>query len=141
VKYRDGITKYWKLTKYQASEAFTSEGTLREFWSTNGKSFNWAGLPTELKENIIQFCIGTSPCVPTRRNTWRDPCYLDHFHDLSRIPSCPQTKLRPCEVVDRLGRWKGLVRVSTQIRAIALRLCFNGSLVSGVQVRTRADEH
>ncbi|KAJ4357525.1 uncharacterized protein N0V89_002101 [Didymosphaeria variabile] len=89
---------------FPISEASTSEETLRDFWNTNGKSFDWVGLPTELKEHIIQFCIVTAPRFP------------DKFHDITSLKSCGPTRmLRSCELVDRLGRWKPLLRVSTQM--------------------------
>jgi hypothetical protein len=106
-------------THFPVSEAWTNENTLRDFWNTNGQSFNWAKLPTELKEHVIQFCIVTAPSHP------------DSFHDITwvRTFDAPKIKnLRTCELIDRLSRWKSLLRVSTQVRAITLRLCFNGSL-------------
>jgi hypothetical protein len=104
---------------FPVSEAWTSEDTLRDFWNTNGKSFDWARLPTELKEHVIQFCIVTAPSHP------------DHFHDDPRVRTFDAPKaryMRSCELIDRLSRWKSLLRVSTQVRAITLRLCFSGSL-------------
>ena len=107
------------LTAYKVSGAIVSDGTLREYWRTNGKSFDWAGLPTELKEHIIQFCIGKAPNYP------------DNFHDLKHLPrSNFRYHSHGCEVTDRLGEWKRLLEVSTLVRAITLRLCFSGSLVS-----------
>ncbi|KAF2440338.1 hypothetical protein P171DRAFT_475825 [Karstenula rhodostoma CBS 690.94] len=104
---------------FSVSGAMTSEDTLRQFWNTNGKSFNWTNLPTELKEHVIQFCIVTGPPHP------------DYFHDITRVGQYNKiNKVRSCELVDKLSRWKSLLRVSTQVRAITLRLCFNGSLIA-----------
>ncbi|OAG10729.1 uncharacterized protein CC84DRAFT_492555 [Paraphaeosphaeria sporulosa] len=99
----------------------TSEGTLKQFWNANGKSFNWSDLPTELKEHVIQFCIIMAPKHP------------DHFHSNTRVDRLSIIDKHSCELVDRLSQWKSLLRVSTQVRAITLRLCHNGSLVSCVQ--------
>lgn len=97
----------------------TSENTLRDFWEMNGKNFDWTNLPTELKEHVIQFCIVTAPCHP------------DHFHGIKSVRNFNTiNQWRSCELVDRLRQWKSLLRVSTQVRAITLRLLFNGSLVS-----------
>ncbi|KAF9735119.1 hypothetical protein PMIN06_001464 [Paraphaeosphaeria minitans] len=102
---------------FPVSGAMTSGDTLRQFWNANGKSFNWTGLPTELKEHIIQFCIVTAPKHP------------DNFHDTTSVDRLSTIDKRSCELIDRLSRWKSLLRVSIQVRALALRLCFNGSLI------------
>lgn len=107
-----------KLTTGKVSGAMTSIDTLREFWIANGKSFNWTDLPTELKEHVIQFCIFTAPKHP------------DHFHRINHLPQLSRIDQRSCELIDRLSQLKSLLRVSTQMRAITLRLCFSGSLVS-----------
>ncbi|KAF1974349.1 hypothetical protein BU23DRAFT_553411 [Bimuria novae-zelandiae CBS 107.79] len=106
---------------FPVSEANASEETLKAYWDGNGKSFNWAGLATELKENVIQFCIVKAPRHP------------DSFHEIGQTGRDPRLIVRSygppvCEVIDRLGEWKDLLLVSTQVRTITLRLCLSGSV-------------
>ncbi|KAF2691633.1 hypothetical protein K458DRAFT_381479 [Lentithecium fluviatile CBS 122367] len=105
---------------FPPSEEFVYEDALKQYWASNGKTFNWTGLPTELKDNVIQFCVssptsyedGFNDVPATKRQTAR--AYLDN----------PRAR---CELVQKLGDWKFLLLVSTQVRAITLRLLFTGS--------------
>lgn len=88
---------------------------MQKYWEANGKSFSWQGLPTELKAHVIQFCICSL-----------DPWHYDIFHG-RRGREKPCNKKWGCEIQHRLGAWYDLLEVSTQVRALTLRLCFNGS--------------
>ncbi|KAI2475097.1 hypothetical protein Ptr902_13489 [Pyrenophora tritici-repentis] len=81
---------------------------LGQWWQANGKTFNWTGLPTELKERIVQFCMHRSELPPLSKK------------------SMYRTR-GPHEVTAHLGSWSALLRVSHQVRAISLRLCLAGS--------------
>ncbi|EUC34740.1 hypothetical protein COCCADRAFT_3941 [Bipolaris zeicola 26-R-13] len=87
------------------SEIPVGDQVMFQWWKTNGETFNWSGLPTELKERIICFCMHQS-----------------HPRALSRRP----IKGAP-EVTAQFGAWTPLLGVSHQVRAICLRLCFVGS--------------
>ncbi|KAJ4374213.1 hypothetical protein N0V83_002954 [Neocucurbitaria cava] len=88
--------------------------TLHAWWNENGKTFDWTGLPTELKERIIKFCMHRS--LVTR-----------HTYDIRYYPRKREPRRSgPYEVADQLGRWSSLLGVSRQVRAITLRLCFVG---------------
>ncbi|KAF2254677.1 hypothetical protein BU26DRAFT_475060 [Trematosphaeria pertusa] len=101
---------------FPVSDSIATHGTLARYWDSNGKAFNWNGLPTELKENVIQVCIH------------RAPHFADYFHGIPRQRSPRHCKRLPCELITRLGGFEALLSVSTQVRTITLRLCFNGSL-------------
>ncbi|EMD65697.1 hypothetical protein COCSADRAFT_114785 [Bipolaris sorokiniana ND90Pr] len=76
-----------------------------QWWKMNGKTFNWSGLPTELHERIIYFCMHQSqPRALYRR----------------AIKGAP-------EVTSQFGEWSAMLGVSHQVRAICLRMCFVGS--------------
>jgi hypothetical protein len=81
-----------------SNDDYVSEYTMRDYWDSNGKAFPWTRLPTELKEHVFQFCV----------------CKSNHN---SKFP-------RPgaYEIVDQLGEWCGLLKVSRQVRALALRV-------------------
>lgn len=102
---------------FPPTDAIVSECRMQMFWDSNGKVFDWTNLPTELKEHIIQYCV-TNP-----------PPYEDYFHCIRRPHRFKAYKYHPCEIVERLGDWRGLLLASTQVRAITLRLCFTGSLL------------
>ncbi|KAL1611813.1 hypothetical protein SLS60_000033 [Paraconiothyrium brasiliense] len=86
-EFRRRVSGCSKLTKWQVSEASTSQETMRNFWDENGKSFDWVNLPTELKEHIIHLAdfsdrfsnlaswsqISEPNSVPTNPN---DPAHL-----------------------------------------------------------------
>jgi hypothetical protein len=105
---------------FPPDEMFVNQGTMEEYWAVNGKIFDWAGLPTELKENVIQYCVsGLSS-------------YEDDFHRYPAArklsPRAHQDRVRHhSELVQKLGDWSSLPSVSVQIRALTLRLLFNGS--------------
>ncbi|KAL6712357.1 hypothetical protein ACN47E_000234 [Coniothyrium glycines] len=103
---------------FPALEVAVGEDCLFRWWSANGKTFNWTGLPTELKENIVRCCMHNDhPRVSTSRLRRR----LRNGMGMHRIPSGPQ------EVTDQIGMWFSLLHVSHQVRALTLRLCFTGS--------------
>lgn len=81
---------------------------------------NWAGLPTELKEHILQLCLfdPQDSVVLTDQKRRRAAYARRGFgarHDLG-----------PYEVVSRLGAWSSLLQVSRQVRTLVLRLYFIG---------------
>ncbi|EUC46147.1 hypothetical protein COCMIDRAFT_93661 [Bipolaris oryzae ATCC 44560] len=87
------------------SEIPVGDDVMFQWWKSNGSAFNWPGLPTELKERIISFCMHRSqPRAPRRRP----------------IKGAP-------EVTAQFGKWSALLGVSHQVRAISLRMCFVGS--------------
>ncbi|KAF1841653.1 uncharacterized protein K460DRAFT_170891 [Cucurbitaria berberidis CBS 394.84] len=89
--------------------------TLHAWWSENGKTFNWIGLPTELKERIIQSCMHRTHEPGNGHRSLQYPRKRD------------RRRSGPHELTDILGTWSQLLRVSHQVRAITLRLCFVGS--------------
>jgi hypothetical protein len=94
---------------------------MQKWWTGNGKVFDWAGLPTELKEVIIQSCVD------------QPPDFDDISQSKERFNGCHGKQLRrgrkPAiqEVVEKLTKWSALLGVSHQVRAITLRICFLGS--------------
>jgi hypothetical protein len=88
------------------------EGTMYRWWRENGKTFNWTGLPTELKERIILSCMHNTPvhriCSRRKKHSGRK-------------------QHTPFEITNQLGDWLSLLHVSHQVRALTLRLCFVGS--------------
>lgn len=96
-------------------DSIISETGMQAFWESNGKLFNWPDLATELKEHVIQYCISNLPP------------HEDYFHGTQKYHS-RYYKPYPCEVIEKLGKWRPLFHVSTQVRAITIRLCMNGSL-------------
>jgi len=95
------------------------QDTLWHWWQNNGKMFNWARLPTELKEHVIEYCVHESHAsgVYSEKLTRFNQRYKSH----RRI-----RKPGPQEIVQQLGDWFQLLYVSHQIRAITLRLCIFG---------------
>ncbi|KAG9189590.1 hypothetical protein G6011_06458 [Alternaria panax] len=93
-------------------EVTVGDEVMFRWWSANGQTFNWKGLPTELKERIVQFCIHRSP----------PPIFLNKRKSTERrkVADAP-------EVTDQFGKWISLLSVSHQVRAVSLRLCFAGS--------------
>tara|TARA_R110002003_G_scaffold207_3_gene16005 strand:+ start:26094 stop:27707 length:1614 start_codon:yes stop_codon:yes gene_type:complete len=113
------------LTKHFPS--FTNhtvpEHTMQSWWQANGKHFDWNGLPTELKEHVVQFCMH----APLAHDEYRT-LLTRHKSRFARRPGeKPGREFGIYEIVDQLGNWSSLLGVSHQVRAIALRLCFNGS--------------
>ena len=83
-----------------------------QWWNANGHTLNWTGLPAEVKERILKFCMHRSPPLPVQKK--------------SRGRIRQVTQGAP-EVVGQLGKWASLLAVSHQVRTISLRLCFAGS--------------
>jgi hypothetical protein len=95
---------------FPADDSLVTEDTMRNWWDHNGKTFNWTGLPTELKLQILQFCV----CVPHGLGDFK--CrLLDFKRRYARRPG-------PYEIIDPLGDWGSLFRVSHQVRALVLYL-------------------
>lgn len=97
------------------------DSQLQAWWAANGKVFDWAHLPTELKEHVIQYCIyqelGSYMMQRTKKR------YDDSFG---------AAKFRGIhEIVDKLSSWAPLLGVSHQVRAVTLRLCFAGTNDTG----------
>ena len=95
------------------------QGTLWRWWLNNGKQFNWAELPTELKERVIESCMHQphSFGIYSEKHARYDQRYKN------------DRKIRkpgPLEIVNQLGDWYQLLYVSHQVRAITLRLCITG---------------
>ena len=104
---------------FPMTEANTSNQTLQDYWDHNGNRFPWERLPTELKEHVIRFCL-------LEAAPYRDKCIY--------VAGDLQGAKRRCrtgahELNSRFGDWNSLLRVSIQVRAIALRLCLSGRLV------------
>lgn len=94
---------------------------MQAWWGVNGKMFNWTGLPTELKEQVIQSCVNRPlEYSDYRRIRKRYNSRFDIRHDRGR-------EFGIYEIVDKLTAWVALLGVSHQVRAITLRLCFVGS--------------
>ncbi|USP82437.1 hypothetical protein yc1106_09711 [Curvularia clavata] len=88
--------------------------TVFEWWGQNGQFFNWPGLPNELKEDIVRHCYNPLPRVMINRR---------------RGPVLAQ------EVTEKFGQWVTLLRVSSEVRAICLRICFVGS--TGIRMEVK----
>lgn len=95
--------------------------SMQGWWSQNGKHFNWAGLPTELKELVVQNCVHQL----MSRSQFNEKYRRHQSRWKSRAGT--QREFGTFEIVDKLGDWASLLGVSHQVRAIALRLCFMGS--------------
>lgn len=93
---------------------------MQAWWGTNGKRFNWSGLPTELKEQVISFCVHQ----PLEQ---ADSYRQELARRRKRFASSRGTEFGVYEMVDKLTNWDALLGVSHQVRAITLRLCFIGS--------------
>ncbi|CAA9965366.1 hypothetical protein PTMSG1_08725 [Pyrenophora teres f. maculata] len=95
-------------TNFPKYKTPVGDEVMYQWWKANGKKFNWTGLPTELKERIVQFCMHRSALPPlSKRSVYKNR--------------------GPHEVTAHLGKWAALLRVSHQVRAISLRLCLTGS--------------
>jgi hypothetical protein len=105
-------------TKYPIYPDSVGDSEMRAWWAGNGKVFDWMGLPTELKEQIIQYCLDQ----PTSRWDYQRNKKRHNKHQRTR-------KFEPgvYEIVDRLTDWAALLGVSHQVRAITLRLFFIGN--------------
>jgi len=93
-------------------DAPVADEMMFQWWNANGHTFNWTGLPTEVKERILMFCLHQSPPLPTQTKS------------RGRVR---QVMRGAPEVIGQLGKWASLLTVSHQVRAISLRLCFAGS--------------
>jgi hypothetical protein len=103
------------VTVFPVESAWPTIESLSEWWACNGKSFNWLGLPTELKLHILQFCVQGSEG------------HSDYNHAVSKYWTNHNRNPGPYEVVDILGDWMGLLTASSDTRELALKLCIEGS--------------
>ncbi|KAF2132399.1 hypothetical protein P153DRAFT_189971 [Dothidotthia symphoricarpi CBS 119687] len=94
---------------------------MQRWWSANGKSFNWTGMPTELKEHVVLFCLHHP------RGTGLYQRSLQNYRSPFNPRPVADRELGVYEVVDKLGDWCYLLGCSRQVRSITLRLCFMGS--------------
>lgn len=106
---------------FPISDAILDEDTHLRWWLSNRKTFNWTGLPTELKECIIEHCM--------HRPHDQLGAYDDKLTNFNRRyrPNSKGGKPVPFEIVQQLGDWYNLLYVSFQVREITLRLCMTGS--------------
>ncbi|KAH7078296.1 hypothetical protein FB567DRAFT_571898 [Paraphoma chrysanthemicola] len=97
--------------------------TMQAWWNANGQRFGWADLPTEIKENVIRFCMHAPPAqdqYSARINR--------HRNRFARLPGDqPGREPGIYEILDQFSNWASLLGVSHQVRAIALRLCLKGT--------------
>ncbi|KAI8938062.1 hypothetical protein NX059_005734 [Plenodomus lindquistii] len=110
------------VEQFPLHEAPVGSDIMYRWWRENDKMFNWKALPTELKENIIRHCLHDKPL----------PANISLRMGLK--PSTKKSKAvhkaqrrGPHEVTDNFNQTSSLLRVSHQVRAIALRLCLQGS--------------
>jgi hypothetical protein len=108
---------------YPHSELVVSVSNLRDWWTGNGKSFNWIGLPTELKERVVQFCLHQRDDAQFRQQAIR---HFSRFGARGKVGG-DRCEFGIYEIVDQLGDWAALISVSHQVRAIAVRLCLQGN--------------
>jgi hypothetical protein len=106
---------------FPAFEEKVSIETMQAWWKDNGKRFDWAGLPTELKEQVVQSCLHQ----PVSRDQYKEKVrrHKSRFQPRGGVGR----EFGIYEIVDQLGDWSSLLGASHQIRAITLRLCFVGS--------------
>lgn len=131
------IAMYWMLNKHfpTSESVFTSIESLRGFWEANGKGFNWNGLPTELKENVVLCCIDKGR-LESPQIAKADAQRVSRIQRYERASSMrPPSQL---EVVLGEWRWSSLLWVSTVVREFTVRLCLAGSSVSFMVVATCA---
>lgn len=87
-------------------------------WSVEEtKPFNWTGLPTELKEQVIENCLHH----PTDEGAYSMAV------SRCKARTSFNKEIGPYEITEQLGDWWNILRVSKQVRAIAIRLCVRGS--------------
>jgi hypothetical protein len=113
------VLKQFLNSKFPVIDAPLKYDTMRLWWSANRKVFNWAGLPTELKQRIIEFCMHQ----PYSHGFYSEK--LKHYHRQYQPNSMSQV-IGPFEIIEQLGDSYELLYVSHQVRAITLRLCING---------------
>lgn len=107
-------------SKFPIFDAHLQPDTLWKWWLANSKSFNWAALPTELKERIIEHCMHRR--ITHGKFEERLARFNWHYKDVQGV-----RKPGPFEIVEQLGDWFSILYVSHQVRAITMRLCITGS--------------
>jgi hypothetical protein len=93
-------------------EGLVGNEVIFQWWNANGQTFHWMQLPTELKERVVQFCMYRSPPPPFLKKSKNSGC--------RKVADAP-------EVTGQFGKWRSLLSVSHQVRALSLHLCFMGS--------------
>jgi hypothetical protein len=116
---------------FPATSLAVSTEEMRKWWDSNGKSFNWSGLPTELKEIIIQYCM----CQPFKVG--------DYIYSLKGLQLLKSNNPGPSEIIGLLGEWGHLLGVSAEIRKLTLQLCFRGGWLypQGLSVLVNSHRH
>jgi hypothetical protein len=104
--------------KYPSYPESVGYGEMRNWWAANGKVFKWMDLPTELKEQVILYCVDQPPVARS-----------DYQCNNKRYNYRFGGRYEPgvYEIVDKLTHWASLLGVSHQVRAITLRLCLMGN--------------
>ena len=104
-----------------------------DWWSENGKTFNWTGLPIEIKEHIIRNCMTGTPYTPTdmisisyEGSSASARVLVSRFG--TRAPRATRKELRgPYEITDKFNYSNSFLLTSHQVRCLALRMAFKGS--------------
>ncbi|KAF2735154.1 hypothetical protein EJ04DRAFT_511990 [Polyplosphaeria fusca] len=107
------LKKYFPVSDNETS---ADSDTMRAWWTENGQTFNWSALPTELKENVLQFCVNQ----PYQHSIT--------YYDRKKYSRQSKYQRGPHEIFHLLGQWSSLLRVSKQVRILVLRLCLKGSI-------------
>lgn len=110
---------------FPACDADANMETLRAFWDSTECTFEWTGLPNELKEHVFQFCI-----------------FQDGRYNLTNLVTAKKYRCndrRPHEILRVLGEWSGLLGASQQVRALVLRLLLKGNIHVRSGLILRAD--
>ncbi|KAF2709752.1 hypothetical protein K504DRAFT_534073 [Pleomassaria siparia CBS 279.74] len=102
---------------FPATKANITENSMRDWWASNGSTFNWSGLPTETKENILQYCL----CQPHG--------YGDFYYSRQGYRRSHSRAPGPREVVEQFGEWAGLLQVSAEVRRLSLQILFRGTWI------------
>jgi hypothetical protein len=106
-------------TRYPSYPDSVKDDRMQAWWAANGKSFNWAGLPTEMKELVVHNCV----LQPLKQSDLLVAKYEKWHH-------CNRTRHIP-ELLSKLVGWYSLLWTSHQVRAITLRTCFVGTTELG----------
>lgn len=110
---------------FPPDDALVTEYTMKRWWDENGKTFNWMGLPKELKLKIIQFCIpypnGIGIPSPGNRKYRKQCAWTFNLF----------------EIMSQLGAWSALLHASAELRADTLRLILvhNDNCPGGLIIR------
>ncbi|OAL56750.1 hypothetical protein IQ07DRAFT_607065 [Pyrenochaeta sp. DS3sAY3a] len=117
------LRKFLSTAYLNLNDSVTSD-TLYSWWSINGKSFNWTGLPTEVKECIVGSCIElarTADLTNRSLRLWKRNYWKPGTHELA----------------DHLGRWIPLLRVSHQHMPSVKGMCLLSITLSDFSEKIR----